>query len=60
LYYAWENHRKTEAGFQYDNEKMISKIMKQAEHIKSENDASQAGYFLRENRVLKPYVIVEQ
>ena len=42
-----------EARRQYDNEKMISKIKKQAKHIKSEKDPSQAGYFLRENHVLK-------
>jgi hypothetical protein len=44
-----------EARCQYDNEKMISKIKNQREHIKSEKDPSQARYFLRENHVLKPH-----
>lgn len=45
----------TEARRQYDNEKNISKNRKQAEHIQSEKDPSQAGYILRENHVLKPH-----
>ena len=36
-------------------EKNISKIRKEAEHIQSEKDPSQAGYIFRENHVLKPH-----
>ena len=51
----FKNAFHTDAQRQYDNEKNISKIGKQVEHIQSKKDPSQAGYILRENHVLKPH-----